>query len=50
EDNLARLDYEKYQPSEQTETAFNKCPTAVIIYRGPSAPPLRQPAQKTATA
>jgi ferredoxin len=50
EDNLARLDYEKYQPTEQTKTAFNKCPTAVIIYRGPSAPPLRQPAQKTATA
>ncbi len=34
EDNLARLDYEKYQPGEQTETALNKCPTKVIIYVG----------------
>ena len=31
EDNLARLDYENYQPSEQTETAKSKCPTKVII-------------------
>lgn len=37
EDNLARLDYEKYQPNEQTETALNKCPTGVIVYRGPTA-------------
>ncbi len=50
EDNLARLDYEKYQPIEQTETAFNKCPTAVIIYVGKSAPEPRQPAKKPATA
>ena len=34
EDNLARLDYEKYQPGEQTETAMDKCPTKVIIYVG----------------
>ena len=34
EENLARLDYEKYQQSEQTETAMNKCPTKVIIYCG----------------
>jgi len=38
QDNLARLDYEKYQPSEQTETAMNKCPTKVIVFRGKSAP------------
>jgi len=50
EDNLALLDYEKYQPTEQTETALNKCPTGVIILCGPSAPEPRQPAQKTATA
>jgi ferredoxin len=37
EDNLARLDYTKYQPSEQTETAMNKCPTKVIIFRGKSS-------------
>jgi len=50
DDNLARLDYEKYQPTEQTETAMNKCPTGVIIYRGKSAPEPRQPAQKTKKA
>lgn len=37
EDNLAHLDFEKYEPSEQTETAMNKCPTGVILYRGPTA-------------
>jgi len=36
EDNLARVDYSKYQPNEQTETAMNKCPTKVIVYRGKS--------------
>jgi len=46
ENNLARLDYEKYQPSEQTDTALNKCPTCVIVYHGKSAPPPRQPAKK----
>jgi electron transport complex protein RnfB len=37
EDNLARVDYARYQPSEQTETAMNKCPTKVIIFRGKTA-------------
>lgn len=32
--NLARLDFEKYQPSEPFETAMKKCPTGVIVYRG----------------
>jgi electron transport complex protein RnfB len=50
EDNLARLDYEKYEPSEQTETAMTKCPTGVIVYRGKSAPAPRQPGQKPAAA
>ena len=44
EDNLAHLDYEKYQPSEQTDTAMSKCPTKVIIYRGKSASIIEQPA------
>lgn len=48
EDNLARLDYEKYQPNEQTGTALNKCPTGVIVYRGPTAPAPRQPGKKPA--
>jgi len=48
EDNLARLDYERYKPSEQAETAMAKCPTGVIVYRGKSAPAPRQPSQKNA--
>lgn len=48
EDNLAHLDYEKYEPNEQTETAFNKCPTKVIILVGKNAPPPQQPAVKKA--
>ncbi|MHB9070995.1 MAG: (Fe-S)-binding protein [Sedimentisphaerales bacterium] len=32
--NLAKLDYAKYQPSEAFETAMNKCPTKVIVERG----------------
>ena len=50
EDNLARVDYGKYQPNEQTETAMNKCPTGVIIHCGPSAPKPRQPGKKPAAA
>jgi Na+-translocating ferredoxin:NAD+ oxidoreductase subunit B len=38
-DNLAHLDYTKYQPNEKTEAAMNKCPTKVIIYRGKTAKP-----------
>jgi len=37
-DNLARMDYAGYQPSEATETAVAKCPTKVIVYRGKTAP------------
>ena len=35
---LARMDYEKYAPSEATETARTKCPTKVIVFRGKNAP------------
>ena len=49
-DNLARLDYEKYQPNEQTETAMGKCPTGVIVFRGKSAPEPRPAKQKAAAA
>lgn len=48
--NLARLDFTKYQPNEQTEAAMNKCPTKVIIYRGKSAPEPPKPKQKAAAA
>ncbi|MCK4959855.1 MAG: RnfABCDGE type electron transport complex subunit B, partial [Planctomycetes bacterium] len=34
DENVAKMDYENYQPSEQTETALTKCPTGVIVYRG----------------
>ncbi len=37
EDNLARLDYSKYKPSEETKTAMDKCPTKVIIHVGKAA-------------
>jgi len=50
EDNLARLDYEKYEPSEKTEKAMEKCPTGVIVYRGKSAPAPKQPEEKHAAA
>lgn len=46
DDNLARMDYKNYEPSEQTETAMTKCPTGVIVYRGKNAPPDRQAGKK----
>jgi ferredoxin len=50
QENLARLDYARYQPSEQAETAMSKCPTGVIVYRGPTAPEPRKPGEKPAAA
>ena len=49
EDNLAGVNYEKYQPTEQTETAMNKCPTKVIIKVGKTTPVIKQPAEKVAS-
>jgi ferredoxin len=46
EDNLARIDYAKYQPTEQTKTAMDKCPTGVIIYVGKTAPLVKQAFEK----
>ncbi len=37
EDNLARIDYTRYQPGGQTKTAMDKCPTKVIICVGKTA-------------
>jgi len=48
EDNVARVDYSKYQPNEQTETAINKCPTKVIVFRGKSALEPAKPEEKSA--
>ncbi len=47
--NLARIDFAKYDPSEATQTAHDKCPTGVIVYRGKTAPEPRQPGQKAKT-
>ncbi len=49
----ARMDYENYAPDEKTETAYQKCPTCVIVYRGKNAPPprvkeVKKPAPKPA--
>jgi electron transport complex protein RnfB len=49
-DNLARLDYAKYAPCGENEAAMNKCPTGVIVYRGKTAPPAREPKAKPATS
>jgi len=49
EDNLARVNYGKYTPSEQTQIAMNKCPTGVIVYVGKTAKTEEQPAEKTAS-
>lgn len=46
DDNVAKLDYEKYEPTEQTETAMTKCPTGVIVYRGKTAPAPRAAGEK----
>jgi electron transport complex protein RnfB len=43
EDNLAHLNYGRYESSEQTKTALDKCPTGVIVLCGPSAPEPREP-------
>jgi len=46
EDNLAHLDFARYEPSGQTDAACNKCPTGAIVYRGKTAPAPRPPAQR----
>ncbi len=50
EENLARCDYVKYETTEKEETAMNKCPTKVIIYRGKTAPEPLMPGKKTTAA
>jgi len=47
EENLARLDYARYELTEKEQAAMNKCPTKVIIYRGKTAPEPLPPGQKT---
>ncbi len=50
EDNLARMDYGRYAPSEATETAMTKCPTGVIVERGKTARQPRAAGEKAAKA
>ena len=44
--NLAKMDYENYEPSEGNQTAMDKCPTGVIVYRGKNAPADRKAGEK----
>ncbi len=48
DNNLAKMDYEKYESSEQTRTAMDKCPTGVIVYHGKNTPEPRLAGQKAA--
>jgi len=50
ENNLARVDYKNYQPTEETETALNKCPTKVIIKVGKAVQTTKQPTEEAVTA
>jgi len=50
EDGYARMDTARYAPTEPCETAMNKCPTGVIVYRGKNAPPPRPAGQKPTVA
>jgi ferredoxin len=36
-DNLSKINYEKFAPSEAVNTAMTKCPTKVIVHRGKNA-------------
>lgn len=49
-DNLSRMNYEKYAPSEAVTTAMTKCPTKVIVYRGKTAPADVNPEDKQTAA
>ena len=49
-DNLARVDYKNFEPSEKTESAYEKCPTGVIVYVGKSALAPRKKEQKPTPA
>ncbi len=50
ENFLARLDFENYAPSEEAQTAMDKCPTGNIVFRGKNAPAPRPAGQKPAAA
>ncbi len=45
-DNVARIDFSKYELSEAAQTAMDKCPTGSIVFRGKNAPADRPAGQK----
>ena len=49
-DNVARMDFAKYELTEATQTAMDKCPTGVIVFRGKNAPADRPAGQKARPA
>ena len=49
-DNVARIDFSKYEMSEAAQTAMDKCPTGNIVFRGKNAPPDRPAGQKAKPA
>lgn len=50
DDNLARMAYDRYEPGPACETAMEKCPTGVIVYRGKNALPPRPAGEKPQAA
>jgi Na+-translocating ferredoxin:NAD+ oxidoreductase RNF subunit RnfB len=50
EENLARVDYARYEMTEKEQAAMDKCPTKVIVYRGKTAQEPPPPALKTEAA
>ena len=50
EENLARVDYRRYEPTEEAEMAMSKCPTKVIIYIGRTAEEAEKPAEEAVSA
>jgi len=50
ENNLAVIDYEKYATGDREQTAMNKCPTKVIVYRGQNAQTTTQPTERVISA
>jgi electron transport complex protein RnfB len=45
-DNLSRMNYEKFAPSDAVNTAMTKCPTKVIVHRGKNAKADMNPSQE----
>ena len=44
--NVAKTNYADFKADEKTQTAHDKCPTGVIVYRGKSSPKPRAAGEK----